>query len=115
MIGCWSPGPARLGCSSSPRYAHRGSPTSPQVSLRLSGASEQLFQKVAKAWDLDCVFDSDFKSGSPIRFVLDNVDYREALHGLEAATGTFIVPVTSTMFMVGYPSRKYSSSKSDAA
>jgi len=75
-------------------------PSQGRKSFDLSGASEQLFQKVAKAWDLDCVFDSDFKSGSPIRFVLDNVDYREALHGLEAATGTFIVPVTSTMFMV---------------
>jgi general secretion pathway protein D len=55
---------------------------------------------MAKEWGLDCVFDSDFKAGSPLRFQLEDADYRDALHGLEAATGTFVVALSDKMFMV---------------
>jgi len=34
------------------------------------------------------------------RFQLQGVDYREALHDLEAATNSFIVPLTNKLFMV---------------
>jgi general secretion pathway protein D len=66
--------------------------------LRLD--AKALFEKVAKAFGLDCVFDDDFPSGPAIRFLLQDVDYRDALHGLEAATGSFIVPVSGRVFMV---------------
>ena len=36
----------------------------------------------------------------PFRFNLQGVDYRDALHALEAATGSFLVPLTGKVFLV---------------
>ena len=62
--------------------------------------AKALFEEVAKSFGLDCVFDDDFAAATKIRFQLKDVDYRDALHGLEAATGSFIVPLTSRVFLV---------------
>jgi general secretion pathway protein D len=69
-------------------------------SFDLRGDAKQLFEKVAKAFNLDCVFDDDFPAAAQIRFNLHDVDYRDALHGLEAATGSFIVPLSTRVFLV---------------
>jgi general secretion pathway protein D len=66
----------------------------------LSGNAQQLFEEVARAFGLDCIFDNDYQFGSPIRFHLTGVDYRAALHGLEAATGSFVVPLSDLRFLV---------------
>jgi hypothetical protein len=66
----------------------------------LQADSKSLFEQVSKAFGLDCVFDSDYQPSRPIRFRMHEADYREALHGLEAATGSFIVPVTPHLFLV---------------
>jgi general secretion pathway protein D len=62
--------------------------------------SKALFERLAKTFGLDCVFDSDFAAGRPIRFRMDQADYREALHGAEAATGSFIIPLGDKLFLV---------------
>jgi general secretion pathway protein D len=62
--------------------------------------SKSLFEKVARAYGLDCVFDGDFSAGQAIRFRLVQVDYREALHAAEAATGSFIVALSDKLFLV---------------
>lgn len=64
------------------------------------GDFKTLFEDVAHELGLDCIFDRDFQPGSAIRFQLKDADYREALHGLEAATGSFIVPITEKLFLV---------------
>ncbi len=74
--------------------------TAGRKSFDLLGNRQELFEKMAKEWGLDCVFDSDFDKKTPIRFRMDDVDYRDALHGLEAATGSFIVPLSDKLFMV---------------
>jgi type II secretory pathway component GspD/PulD (secretin) len=66
----------------------------------LRGTAQTLFETVSKAFGLDCVFDSDYQAGNAVRFQVEDMDYRMALHSLEAATGSFIVPLTSTLFMV---------------
>ena len=68
--------------------------------LDFRGDFPKLFEDVAHAYGLDCVFDGDYQPGKPFRFQLPGVDYRDALHGLEAATGSFVVPITSKVFMV---------------
>jgi general secretion pathway protein D len=68
--------------------------------LDLRGDAKALFENVSKAYGLDCVFDDDFQAGTPFRFQLKNVDYRDALHGLEAATNSFIVPLSPKVFLV---------------
>jgi general secretion pathway protein D len=74
--------------------------TAGRKNFDLLGNRQELFEKMAKEWGLDCVFDSDFDKKTPIRFQMDDVDYRDALHGLEAATGSFIVPLSDKLFMV---------------
>jgi hypothetical protein len=66
----------------------------------LRGDSQKLFEDVAHALGLDCVFDGDYQPTKAFRFQLNQVDYREALHALEAATGSFIVPLGNKLFLV---------------
>ncbi len=62
--------------------------------------SKKLYEDVAKAFGLDCVFDADYQPLPPLHFELHDVDYRVALRGLEAATNTFLVPLSSNLFLV---------------
>ena len=66
----------------------------------LSGDSKKLYSDVAKAFGLDCVFDGDYQPAPALHFHLEGVGYREALQGLELATGTFIVPLSPRLFLV---------------
>ncbi|MGA2132866.1 MAG: type II and III secretion system protein [Bryobacteraceae bacterium] len=74
--------------------------TAGRKDFNLKADNKTLFQTVARAFGLDCVFDGDYKSGQPIHFQMDQADYREALHGLEAATGSFLVPISGRLFLV---------------
>ena len=69
-------------------------------SFDLHADSKALYEKIAKAFGLDCLFDDDYQATPNFRFELAGADYRDALHGLEAATGTFIVPLTKRIFLV---------------
>jgi Flp pilus assembly secretin CpaC len=67
----------------------------------LQGTSRTLFENVAHTFGLDCVFDGEYQAAGPsIRFRVQAMDYREALHALEIATGSFVVPVTPKLFLV---------------
>jgi hypothetical protein len=68
--------------------------------LDFSGNLKQIFPKVAQAYGLDCVFDDGLEPGRVFRFQLAGADYRDALHAMEAATGTFLVPVSEKVFLV---------------
>jgi len=81
-----------------PPPALKAAPSIKDFDLR--GDSKLLYETVAKAFGLDCVFDGDYVPRPGLHFSLDAVDYREALHGLELATGTFIVPLSEKIFMV---------------
>jgi len=76
----------------------KGAPGRKDFDLR--GDSKGLFEQVARAFGLDTVFDGDYQAGPPIRFQLDDVDYKEALRALETVTGSFIVPVSGRLFLV---------------
>jgi general secretion pathway protein D len=66
----------------------------------VTGDGRKVFEDVARAFGLDCIFDRDYQNAPPFRFRLDDVDYRDALHALEAATSSFIVPITEKIFLV---------------
>jgi general secretion pathway protein D len=68
--------------------------------IDFSGDYKKLFQSVARVYGLDCIYDSDYQPGTPFRFRMKNVDYRDAIHGLEATTGSFVVPITNKIFLV---------------
>jgi general secretion pathway protein D len=67
----------------------------------LTGNARTLFDKVAEAFGLETVYDGDFpQSGAPVRFHVSGADYRDAIHDLEAATGSFVIPLSGKLFMV---------------
>jgi hypothetical protein len=66
----------------------------------LRGDPKKFFEEVAHAFGLDCVFDGDYQPVAPFRFHVNGVDYRQALHALEASTASFIVPLTPKLFLV---------------
>jgi len=67
----------------------------------LIGTARTLFDQVAQRFALDTVYDGDYPpTGRQIRFQISGVDYREALHDLEAMTGSFVVPLSSRLFIV---------------
>jgi hypothetical protein len=76
----------------------KGAPGLKDFDLRADAKS--LWQDVARAFNLNTVFDSDYQPGPPIAFRLDQAGYRDALHAMEAATGSFIVPISSRLFLV---------------
>lgn len=59
----------------------------------------QLYEQVARAYGLDVIFDSDYQPSNTIRFRISEVDYRQALRTMQAATNTFIVPVSERLFL----------------
>jgi general secretion pathway protein D len=67
----------------------------------LSGDARKLFNEVAQRFGLDTVYDGDLPATGPqLRFRISGIDYREALHDLEAMTNTFVVPLSSRLFLV---------------
>jgi general secretion pathway protein D len=69
--------------------------------FELRGDAKELFEKVAKAFDLLVVFDGGYQGGPAIRIRLTQVDYRDALRSLEAATNSFTVPASERVILVG--------------
>lgn len=66
----------------------------------LRGDAKAVFEQTARAFGLDVVFDGEFQPGPPLHIHIDAADYRQALHTLEAATGSFVVPLSARVFLV---------------
>ena len=67
----------------------------------LTGTARTLFDRVAQRFGLDTVYDGDYAAaGAQIRFRIAGIDYIDALHDLEAMTNSFVIPLSSSLFMV---------------
>ncbi len=69
-------------------------------SFDLRDTPRVLWEQVSRAYGLDVVFDGDYPSGNPMRFTIDEAGYRDALWALEAATNSFLVPVSGKLMLV---------------
>lgn len=73
----------------------------------LNEDARELFDKVATRFGLQTVFDGDYPTaGAKIGFRVEAADYREALNELEAATSSFVIPISSRVFMVAKDSQQ---------
>ena len=72
----------------------------------LRGDSKKLFQEVAQAYGLDCIFDNDYQPVGPLHFAVTGANYREALYALQSATASFAVPIAARMFLVAKDTRQ---------
>ncbi|MGP0073392.1 MAG: type II secretion system protein GspD [Bryobacteraceae bacterium] len=66
----------------------------------LQGDSKALWEQVAAILHLKVVFDGDYKPTHAFRFELTDAGYRDALHALEAATDSFLVPISQRLIFV---------------
>ena len=75
-------------------------PTPGIQTLDLRGNARSIVEQTARAFGLDTVFDGEYQPGGLVRLHLDDVDYRDALHAAEAATGSFVFPLGEKLLMV---------------
>lgn len=66
----------------------------------LRGDSRALWEQVAARLHLKVLFDADYKPTRSFRFELANADYRDALHALQAATDSFLVPISPRLIFI---------------
>ncbi len=66
----------------------------------INGDAKAVFEQVLKAYGIDQVFDADYAPGTPFRFRLKQVDFTTAIRSLEAATSSFLVPLSAKLCMV---------------
>jgi general secretion pathway protein D len=64
------------------------------------GDSQALWEQVAATLHLKVLFDADYKPTRAFRFELSNADYREVLHALQSATGSFLVPISERLIFI---------------
>jgi hypothetical protein len=69
-------------------------------SFHLQENPKRLFETVARAFGVDVIFDSDYPEGQPVRFHLEEADWREALRAAEAVTGSFLIPLGEHLALV---------------
>lgn len=69
-------------------------------SFKLNAPVKELWEKVLKPYALEAVFDADLTDGKPIKFEMENADWRTAVRSLETVTGTFIVPLGDRLGIV---------------
>lgn len=76
-------------------------PTDALKSFHLKADAKTLFEQVAREFGYTVIFDKDYNpTTGPIRFQVEDAGYREALHALESATDSFIVPIADTAMLV---------------
>ena len=66
----------------------------------LRGDSKAVWEQVAKAFHLMVLFDTAYQPVPAVRFQLSGADYREALRAVEAATNSFLTPVSDRLIFV---------------
>ena len=79
-----------------------------KLSFHLRGDVKTLYEKVAHDFGYVAVIDRDLQNApaTPIRFDVDEAGYEDALHLLEAATNTFIVPVSESVLIAAQDSQQ---------
>jgi general secretion pathway protein D len=65
-----------------------------------TGDSRSLWEQLAAALHLKVVFETQYQPTRSLRFQVTDVEYRDALRSLEAATNSFLVPVTDQLMFV---------------
>ncbi|MFN7925590.1 MAG: type II and III secretion system protein [Bryobacteraceae bacterium] len=69
--------------------------------FQVRATAKPLIEQVLKAFGIEPIFDGDFPdTGAPIRFEMKTVEFLEAAEALEAATATFLVPISEKLALV---------------
>jgi hypothetical protein len=71
-----------------------------RTDFRLKGSIQEIYEKVAREFGLDVLFDSDYQGSQQIRFELSGCDFLQAILALNDVADSFIVPVSPKLFLV---------------
>jgi general secretion pathway protein D len=66
----------------------------------LRGDSKSLWEQVAATLHLGIIFDTQYQPTAALHFQLNDADYKETLRALEAATNSFLSPVSDQLIFV---------------
>lgn len=69
-------------------------------SFQLRSDTKALWEQVTRAYGLDVVFDGDYQATPNVPFVVNDLNYRDALYALQLATGSFVVPISEKLMLV---------------
>ena len=76
-------------------------PRPDRIDVAFNTTARQAFERVGSLFNYKIIFDAEYATeGNSIRFQMDNANYLETLRALELATGSFVVPLSSTSLMV---------------
>jgi general secretion pathway protein D len=92
--------PSELAEARNPRPPVELQPKPGTQDFDLRGDSRTLFDRVAGAYGIMVVFESEYKPGPSLRFQMEGVGCRAALRALEAATDSFVVPAAGNLIFV---------------
>ncbi len=70
------------------------------------GDSRQLWEQVAAALNLKVLFDTAYQPTKAFHFELTGADYRDALRALQAATNSFLVPISPRLIFIANDSQQ---------
>jgi general secretion pathway protein D len=70
------------------------------------GDSRQLWEQVAASLNLKVLFDTAYQPTKAFHFELTGADYRDALRALEAATNSFLVPISPRLIFIANDSQQ---------
>jgi general secretion pathway protein D len=70
------------------------------------GDSRQLWEQVAASLNLKVLFDTAYQPTKTFHFELTGADYRDALRALEAATNSFLVPISPRLIFIANDSQQ---------
>ncbi len=68
--------------------------------LDLNGNPRALYERVARAWGLEVVFDGDYEPRQPVRLSVRESEFQDTLDALNAAASAFVIPLSEKLFMV---------------
>jgi hypothetical protein len=84
----------------SPGPPSRLQPATRPQTFDLNADSKIVAESVLRSYGIDTVFDSNYQPIQGIRFRLPDVGFEEALIALQAATASFVVPVSEKLALV---------------
>lgn len=68
--------------------------------FRLKGSIQETYEKVAREFGLDVLFDSDYQGSQQTRFGMSGCDFQQAILALNDVADSFIVPISPKLFLV---------------
>lgn len=93
-------GPAELQEVSRLRPPVELEPENKLTDFRLKGSIQETYEKVAREFGLDVLFDSDYQGSQKTRFELSGCDFQQAILALNDVADSFIVPISPKLFLV---------------